>query len=413
MRILVYEHISGGGFADEPIPMNILSEGFGMSRMLIADFRAAGHNVTAMLDSRIAKLNPPIEANHIVPISSSQAIQVNLRKLAQEVDVAYVIAPEKDGALQSLVEVLEQTGVTSLNCRTNAIKKVSNKNVFYESIRSLGLPLPQTRIFCVNDDFNEIKKAIQSSLNFPVIFKPSDGVSCDGLSLVRNSEEIASAIGKIRLESSNKNFLVQEFIEGAPVSVSLLSTNDKAMAITLNRQDIAIESPKSCSRYNGGAIPFDHPLQHEVFKIAEKLAKSVQGLRGYFGVDFVLTNQEVVVVEVNPRLTTSYIGLRKIVNFNLAQAIINAVLKHELPPQVINCGYTYFSKITTPCPTIFALQKTYGIEEVHSPPFPLSEACAASALISSYGVTLQKAIVGFHEAKKRVLKTINRGNAHW
>ncbi len=413
MRLLVYEHISGGGFADKPIPTNILSEGFGMLRMLIADFRAAGHNVTTMLDSRIANLNPPVEADHIVPVSSSQAIQMNLRKLAQKVDAAYVIAPEKDRALQSLVEVLEKTGVTSLNCRTNAINQVSNKGVFYESIRRLGLPLPETRIFSVNDDFNEIKKAIQISLNFPLIFKPSDGVSCDGLSLVRNREDIANAIEKIRVESSNKHFLVQEFVEGAPVSVSLLSTNDKAMAITLNRQDITIESPKSCSRYSGGAIPFDHPLQHEVFKIAEKLAKSVQGLRGYFGVDFVLTNEEVAIVEVNPRLTTSYIGLGRVVNFNLAQAIINAVLKHELPSQVRNCGYAYFSKIMTPRPTIFALQKTYGIEKVHSPPFPLSEACAASALISSHGVTLQKAIVGFHEAKKRVLKTVNRGNARW
>ena len=53
MRLLVYEHVSGGGFADESIPADILSEGFGMLSTVISDFKAAGHNITTTLDSRI------------------------------------------------------------------------------------------------------------------------------------------------------------------------------------------------------------------------------------------------------------------------------------------------------------------------------------------------------------------------
>jgi len=409
LRLLVYEHVSGGGFADEPIPAGVLSEGFGMLRTLISDFKAAGHNVTTMLDSRIARWNPPIDADCVVPVFSSHETQVNMHKIAESADAAYVIAPETDGVLQSLVELVEQTGAASLNCPAGAIEKVSDKMVFDDFMRKLGLPLPEMMIFSVADDLKEIRKAVRGSLNFPVIFKPSDGVSCSGVSVVSNEEQVAGAIDKIKRASSSKHFLIQELIKGAAASVSLLSTGSNAVSISLNRQDVTIETPEACSSYSGGAAPFGHPLRAEAFEVAEKLVKSFPDLRGYVGVDFVLTEDEAVAIEVNPRLTTSYVGLRRVVNFNSAQAIVNAVLKRELPTQVESCGCTFFSKVETPNPTSSALHETCRMDEVVSPPFPVSESGFASALIASHGVTLQEASSRFREAKKRVLNTISRG----
>jgi predicted ATP-grasp superfamily ATP-dependent carboligase len=264
-------------------------------------------------------------------------------------------------------------------------------------------------IFTVAEDLKEIKKAVRGDLNFPVIFKPSDGVSCSGVSVVRNEEQIAGAVDKIKVSSSSKHFLVQELIKGAATSVSLLSTGSNAVSISLNRQDVTIETPENCSSYSGGAAPFDHPLRAEAFEVAEKLVESVPDLRGYVGVDFVLAEDEAVAIEVNPRLTTSYIGLKSVVNFNPAQAIVNAVLKRELPTQVESSGCTFFSKVETPNPTMSAFQETCRMEEVVSPPFPVSESAVAAALIASHGVTLQEASTKFREAKKCVLNTISRG----
>jgi hypothetical protein len=409
LRLLVYEHVSGGGFADELITASVLSEGFGMLRTLISDFKAAGHNVTTTLDSRIARLNPPIAADCVVPVFSLHETQVNIHKIAESADCAYVIAPETDGVLQSLVDLVEQTGVASLNCPVGTIEKVSDKIVFYEFMRKLGLPLPEMLIFSVADDLKEIKKAVRGGLNFPVIFKPSDGVSCSGVSVVRNEEQVAGAVDKIKVSSSSKRFLVQELIKGVATSVSLLSTGSNAMSISLNRQDVTIETPEACSSYSGGAAPFGHPLQAEAFEVAEKLVKSVPDLRGYIGVDFVLTEDEAVAIEVNPRLTTSYVGLRSVVNFNPAQAIVNAVLKRELPTQIESYGCTFFSKVETPNPTMEAFQETCRMNEVISPPFPISESAVASALITVHGDILQEASARFRETKKRVLNTIRRG----
>ena len=409
MRLLVYEHVSGGGFADESIPADILSEGFGMLSTVISDFKAAGHNITTTLDSRIARINPPIDANCVVPVFSLHESQVNIHKFAESADAVYVIAPEIGGVLQSLVELIEQMGAASLNCLSCGIEKVSDKMAFYEFMRKLKLPLPEIMIFPVVEDLKEIKKAISRRLTFPVIFKPSNGVSCIGLSVVRNKEQVAGAVDKIKMLSSSKHFLVQELIKGVAASVSLFSTGSNAVSVSLNRQDVTIETPENCSRYRGGVVPFGHPLETKAFEVAEKIVKSVPDLRGYVGIDFVLTEDEAVTIEVNPRLTTSYVGLRSVINFNPAQAMVNAVLNRELPTQVESCGCTVFSKIETPKPTMSAFQETCRMGEVISPPFPISESNVTSALITSHGATLKEASTKFRETKKRVLNTISRG----
>jgi hypothetical protein len=97
------------------------------------------------------------------------------------------------------------------------------------------------------------------------------------------------------------------------------------------------------------------------------------------------------------------------VNFNLAQAIVNAVLKCGLPKQIKSCNYAYFSKFEAPNPQVDAFQKICGMNDVVSPPFPVSENASASALIASYGATSKEAKIRFSEAKKRVLSTISRG----
>ena len=411
MKLLIYEHVSGGGFADKSIPLGILSEGFGMLRTLISDFKAAGHSVTTVLDSRLAVLNPPIEADCIMPVSSSREAEAAIQKISEsaDADAAYIIAPESNQVLQSLVASIEQAGLPSLNCRASAIGKVSDKAVLNERLKKLRLSTPETILVNSLDDVAEIKRAISGKLEFPLIFKPVYGVGCSGLSVVRNKDQVASAVDKIIRESPSKYLIAQELIRGIAVSVSLISTGSEALPISLNKQNVSLMTSESISTYNGGLVPFNSLLKREAFATAEATVRSFRGLRGYIGVDLVLTEKEPVVIEVNPRLTTSYVGMRKVVSFNPAQAMINAVLKRELPANNQSVGYAFFSKVETPKPTTEALQETYGMDAIVSPPFPVSCNGTASALVLSYRATLKEAMSGFNEAKKRLLNITIRG----
>ena len=62
--------------------------------------------------------------------------------------------------------------------------------------------------------------------------------------------------------------------------------------------------------YRGGCTPLDHPLADRAVDTAVRACAACPGLRGYVGVDLVLTGSDAVVIEINPRLTTAYLGVR-------------------------------------------------------------------------------------------------------
>lgn len=402
MKILVYEYFSGGGLAKKPMSPGILSEAFGMLRTLVSDIKAAGHSVTTVLDSRLALLKPPLEADHKVRVSSFQEAKITIQEISKSIDAAYIIAPESNNVLESLVENVEQEHVSSINCMGTAIEKVSDKPRLLAHAKEMGLPTPTTVLISTREDSAGIGRTIGDRLGFPLIIKPVDGVGCTGLSLVRNENQVAAAVAKVNKESSSEYFVAQELINGTAVSVTLLSTGREASGVSLNKQHVSLMPPEYTSSYNGGQVPFNSLHKREAFAFAQKLVRSFQGLRGYIGVDLVLTEKGPIVIEVNPRLTTSYIAAREIVGFNLAQAVINSVLEKELPDHIQSKGYALFSKIITPKPAVNALQETYLSGEIISPPFPFSDNNTAYALVMSHRDTLNKAMFGLREAKKRL-----------
>jgi len=361
------------------------------------------------LDARLSKLNPPLAADCTVPVFYAQEAEKLLVNAAEINDAVYVIAPETGRTLQSLVQLVSQTGKLSFNCAASAIREVADKTVLFETLKKKGLSAPETIALNVNSGLAEVKSAVKSRLDYPLVFKPADGVSCSGLSLVDEDAQVENAIAKIRAESVGNHFITQEFIRGEAASVSLLCTGSGALPISLNKQNVKLATPEAASSYEGGVVPFNHPLKHEAFTTAEKVGVSFTGLRGYVGVDLVLAEDKPFVVDVNPRLTTSYVGLSRVAGFNLAEAMVNAVLKNKLPARRGNKGFVYFSKVATSKPTVTAFQKAARVSGVISPPFPLDDNLKATSLVAGHGDSLGDARLRFEEAKKRLLNIISRG----
>jgi len=401
LNLLILEHVSGGGYANTKLSASILSEGYGMVRSLISDCKAAGHHVTTFLDSRLMAFNPPNEADKIVSVSTSSEVHVRLRELSCLVDAVYVIAPESGQILEKLLETIAVSGGTSLNCEIDAIKRVSNKMTTYERLKKLGLKVPETLLLDIHEKPENIGRLIKE-LGYPLVFKPLNGVSCGGLSLVKNENDIVGAVKKVVRESTSKQFIVQKLISGKAASACVISTGDKALSVTLNRQFVTLASPEGESRYYGGTIPFDHVFEEKALRTAKSAVESMSGLKGYVGVDLILTDEEPVVMEVNPRLTTSYVGLKRAVNFNPAEAISDAVIRRKLPTHVQKRGYVFFSKVEVPLyPQIIV--ETYKLKNVLSPPFPIEENKSAYALVATSSRSHRGAQSAFYRTKTRLL----------
>jgi predicted ATP-grasp superfamily ATP-dependent carboligase len=407
LNLLIFEFVSGGGYANQKLSASILSEGYGMLRSLISDCKTAGHNVTTLLDSRLKTFNPPNEADHIIAVSSPNEVDEKLTELAGEADAVYVIAPESNQVLDKLVENMENSGGTSLNCTTDAIKRVSNKMAAQETMKKRGLQVPETVLLDINEKIENIKR-LAKDFGYPLIFKPLDGVSCSGLSLIKSEGEISGAVKKVTRESMSKQFIVQKFIMGKACSACVISNGDKSKAVTLNQQFVTLASPNDESGYYGGAVPFNHSLEKKALKTAERAVEVVSGLKGYVGVDMILTEKDTVLLEVNPRLTTSYVGLRRVTNFNPAEAIVDATIERKLPKKVQSRGYSFFSKVEFP-PRPQTITETYKMEEVISPPFPIEGNKSAYALIATVSTSPKGAESAFYRTKKRLLN-FSRGD---
>jgi tyramine---L-glutamate ligase len=397
LNILLYEHVSGGGSVNEPMSSSSLSEGFAMLRGVVSDFKAAGHNVIVLLDSRFAALDFPLDADRIIFVEGD--VRTTLIEASKDAEAALIIAPETGMILSSMVKCVESTGLLSLNCDADIITEAIDKASLHKRMSSIGICVPDTFLCSAKDSVHIVQ--VSRSIGFPLVIKPVNGAGCRGISIVKDEQEIMASVDKIRTESPNTQILVQKFIEGTSASVSLISTGKEAVAISLNKQLITLASPDGTSSYNGGETPLDHFLKAKAFEVSKRVIESFTGLKGYVGVDLILSKGEVFVIEVNARLTSSYTGLRTVIKINIAEAILDAILKGKLPENIGYNGYSRFSKISIKEAIPYAYARTYDVIEIASPPFPTGEDIVYSMVVSD-GPTPELALKRFNQAENKI-----------
>ena len=92
------------------------------------------------------------------------------------------------------------------------------------------------------------------------------------------------------------------------------------------RQQLIDVGSKGELKYYGGITPLrNSEMLEKSLSIINKMLKGCNCLRGYFGLDIVWVNWRPYVVEVNPRLTTSFIGLAEVLGEDLGKLILYSV----------------------------------------------------------------------------------------
>jgi len=256
--------------------------------------------------------------------------------LLDDSDAALSIAHETDHASARLSAIVEEANVPLLSCSSAAVAIASDKAMCYDLFRQANLPTPLTR----RSSFSAASQ-VADRVGYPVVLKPIDGVGCEGVCLVREPAELADALALVHQATAHDEIILQPFVAGVHASVSLLAAGERSLPLSLNGQAIEVGSPFV---YQGGAVPLSHPLAARAMTLAQSAIRLISGLRGYVGVDLILTQDEALLIEINPRLTTSYIGLRQVIDLNLAQAIWDARFRDTLPSQVRLIGQVSFTK---------------------------------------------------------------------
>jgi predicted ATP-grasp superfamily ATP-dependent carboligase len=332
--VFVHEFITGGGWPAGELPHGLANEGAAMLWALLADFRAWGavHTVTT-LDSRLDHLSLP--ADEVVRVAPGQH-EATFSSLLAQSDAVLIVAPETDGILARLSAMADEAGIPLLGSSPAAVAIAADKAVCYRRFCQAGLPTPLTR----QADFITAPQ-VADEIGYPLVVKPLDGVGCEGVCLVTGPAGLIDTLALLRHTTCQETILLQSFVAGTPASVSLLIAEGRALSLSLNGQDIEVGCPFT---YRGGIVPLTHPAAARALKVAQVAVGLVPGLQGYVGVDLVLAQEEALLIEINPRLTTSYIGLRQVLQLNLAQAIWDACRRGVLPAKAPLSGQVAFAK---------------------------------------------------------------------
>jgi predicted ATP-grasp superfamily ATP-dependent carboligase len=336
VRILIHEWCCSGGFhAPDGIPAAadgraaeaeaIAPEGRAMFEAVLHD--AAKDRelaVSAMVDA----VRPLPLPDGVRPLSVPPGREIAvLVEEAARADATLVIAPETDGILARRVEAVRAAGGRALAPAAGFIAVASDKQATAHALAAAGVPVPAGRSLAAGE-------AWPRGFRLPAVRKARASVGCDGLLFVRDGcPPPRAANGETRLEA---------FVPGTPVGVSCLCGAGGVHPLPPVLQRF---SPGDPPTYLGGSLPIPPNLAARAESLARRaIAALVRAAGtasgpaiGWVGVDMVLGDRDDGrddrVLEVNPRLTTSFVGLARAHRSSLVRALIDVA--DQRPPTLV------------------------------------------------------------------------------
>jgi predicted ATP-grasp superfamily ATP-dependent carboligase len=315
VRIHVFEFIGGGGLAGSPVPARLLREGDRMLSALVADLlELPGVQVSYARDARFAPLGDPRLGE--AQVHWRGAFEAPSQALAREIaaaDATWPIAPETGGELERAARTVIDARRLLLGAHPDAIRVAGSKVATAQRLQQaavavapccrLGQPWPP--------------------IEGPWVVKPDDGAGCIDTRVWPGAGEAAAALGH-----GGAGLIAQPWIAGEAMSLCALAAHGQVQVLSVNRQYLDLtDGAIELAGLEVNCGPVTAPLA----ALAERVFAAIPGLAGYFGIDYVQAATGPVVIEVNPRLTSSYAGLRAALGLNVAEYVLAAANGQPLP----------------------------------------------------------------------------------
>jgi predicted ATP-grasp superfamily ATP-dependent carboligase len=293
MTIFIYEHLTSGALSEEVFSAGLMREGELMLESICRDLLAYGYKVALMRDSRLPALTISTDRLTTYPIQNQLQFTETWQQCQQHYDFFLVIAPETDSILFNFVLPLEQQQKRIFNCSSSAIRLCSDKYLCYQHLKKHHITTPKT--FTASDWLRE-----DHSTKAQWIIKPIDGAGCESTYC---SDSVDT---RQRLSTLPKDkFIVQTYISGENLSLSLFINEGETQLLSVNIQHIKQDQQQLHLGYCE-AQRFDMLSREQALSLANQISHCIDGLSGFVGIDIVKTTNAIYVIEVNPRLTSTY-----------------------------------------------------------------------------------------------------------
>lgn len=259
-----------------------------MRRALAHEFASVpGLRLVMLLDDRLPYEPGPWT---IIRAGPNQAERL-LRQFASVSDSTLAVAPETDGLLARCASIALASGTRWLGSTPEAIAVCADKYRLSATLRNASLPVPDQWLVHPGQPW-------PAHAPSPAVLKPLDGAGSLDTRLLQHPQP---------LDHLSRSMLLESFRPGTPLSASfLIDVDGNAYLVGVSLQRFAIHANQFL--YLGGKVPEGSPSWA---KLALQAVRTVPGLFGWVGVDFVRSSDGLcTILEINPRPTTSLVGLR-------------------------------------------------------------------------------------------------------
>jgi predicted ATP-grasp superfamily ATP-dependent carboligase len=316
MKLLIFEWLAGGGlWIDGEIPdgeCSMQQQGLAMLQGLALDLSRAGYELVVPQDSRLNFAETMAGATP--RIASAAALRTCLNVQAKACDGIVLIAPEIGGCLAECCRWIEPYQRKLLSPGLAFIELAADKQAIAEFLTSGGVAVPQGR------RIHETEICLgEVDFPLPAVIKPVDGAGSEQVQYIADWNEFRRSdwLADSRIEC---------FVPGQSVSVSVLCGGSNRVLLPPTGQ---IFDAAPIGHYIGTQFPLEPALAERATRLALQTIAALPPTIGYIGIDMILGDSRGrpdCVVDINPRLTMSYLKLREICDFNIASKMIELAI---------------------------------------------------------------------------------------
>ena len=287
-------------------------------------------------------------------------------------DVMNIIEFEKpDGVIASLggqtainlAQPLADRGVKIIGTDCAAIDRAENRDAFEKLLLALNIPQPKGRAVTKIEDGLEAAKEI----GYPVLVRPSFVLGGRAMQIVANESQLRHYLRTAVEIDEDKPVLVDKYIEGREVEVDAICDGRDVFVPGIMElvERTGVHSGDSISVYPSFSI--SDKVKGIILQYAKKLGLGI-GIIGLFNIQFIVDkNDNVYIIEVNPRSSRTVPFLSKATGYSLADIATDVILGTSLKEQGFFDIYPEEKKRWYVKAPVFSFNKIRGLDAYLSP----------------------------------------------
>ncbi|MDI5952030.1 carbamoyl-phosphate synthase large subunit [Streptococcus equi subsp. zooepidemicus] len=287
----------------------------------------------------------------------------------------------------NLAEQLTKAGVPILGTQLEDLDRAEDRKLFEKALKDLGIPQPPGKTATNEAEALEVARAI----GFPVLVRPSYVLGGRAMEIVENEDDLRSYMKTAVKASPEHPVLIDSYILGKECEVDAISDGQSVLipGIMEHIERAGVHSGDSMAVY-----PPQHLSKQVQDKIVDYTKRLAIGLNciGMMNIQFVIQNEQVYVIEVNPRASRTVPFLSKVTNIPMAQVATKLILGQTLKDLGYQDGLYPESSLVHIKAPVFSFAKLAKVDSLLGPEMKSTGEVMGSDL------TLEKALYKAFEA---------------